>query len=38
MPSLTVPTYGTLVLSPFGNDVVLQDPEPFETRATVLSS
>jgi copper(I)-binding protein len=35
VPSLTVPGHGTLVLSPFGNDVVLQDPQPYETRATV---
>ena len=35
IPSLTVPAHGTLLLSPFGNDVVLQDPQPFETQATV---
>jgi len=33
--SLSVPANGTLQLSPFGNDIVLQDPQPFETRATV---
>jgi hypothetical protein len=33
--NLSVPAGGTLTLSPFGNDVVLQDPQPFETRATV---
>jgi copper(I)-binding protein len=35
VPGLVVPGHGTLVLSPFGNDVVLQDPQPYETRATV---
>jgi copper(I)-binding protein len=32
---LAVPADGTLTLSPFGNDVVLQDPSPFETAGTV---
>jgi copper(I)-binding protein len=35
IPSLTIPAHGTLQLSPFGTDVVLQDPQPFETLATV---
>jgi len=35
IPSLTIPAHGTLQLSPFGSDVVLQDPQPFETLATV---
>ena len=32
---LVVPAHGTLALSPFGDDLILQDPAPFETRATV---
>ena len=32
---LTIPAHGTLTLSPFGNDLVLQDPAPFETAGTV---
>jgi copper(I)-binding protein len=32
---LAVPAHGTLTLSPFGNDLVLQDPAPFETAGTV---
>ena len=32
---LAIPADGTLTLSPFGNDLVLQDPAPFETTATV---
>ena len=28
---LAIPAHGTLTLSPFGDDVVLQDPAPFET-------
>jgi copper(I)-binding protein len=32
---LVVPAHGTLMLSPFGDDLVLQDPVPFETRTTV---
>ena len=35
VPSLTIPAHGTLQLSPFGSDLVLQDPQPFETLATV---
>ena len=35
VPSLTIPAHGTLELSPFGTDVVLQDPQPFETLASV---
>jgi copper(I)-binding protein len=33
--ALTIPAHGTLMLSPIGSDVVLQDPVPFETLATV---
>jgi copper(I)-binding protein len=32
---LVVPAHGTLTLSPFGDDLILQDPAPFETRTTV---
>ena len=32
---LVVPAHGTLTLSPFGDDLVLQDPAPFETSAEV---
>jgi copper(I)-binding protein len=32
---LVIPAHGTLTLTPFGDDVVLQDPAPFETRASV---
>jgi copper(I)-binding protein len=32
---LAIPAHGTLSLSPFGADVVLRDPAPFETRGTV---
>ncbi|MGD0069877.1 MAG: copper chaperone PCu(A)C, partial [Streptosporangiaceae bacterium] len=32
---LAVPAHGTLTLSPLGNDLVLQDPAPFETTGTV---
>jgi copper(I)-binding protein len=32
---LAIPADGTLTLSPFGNDLVLQDPTPFETTGTV---
>jgi copper(I)-binding protein len=32
---LTIPAHGTLTLSPFGNDLVLQHPTPFETTGTV---
>ncbi len=32
---LAIPAHGTLTLSPFGDDVVLQDPAPFETSPTV---
>ncbi len=32
---LAIPAHGTLTLSPFGDDVVLQDPAPFETASTV---
>ncbi len=32
---LVVPAHGTLTLSPFGDDVVLQDPAPFETSTAV---
>ena len=33
---LAIPAHGTLTLSPFGDDVVLRDPAPFETAPTVL--
>ena len=33
--SLTIPAHGTLELSPFGEDLVLQNPQPFETLATI---
>ncbi len=32
---LVVPAHGTLTLSPFGDDLILQDPAPFETRTAV---
>ena len=32
---LAIPAHGTLTLSPFGDDVVLQHPAPFETASTV---
>jgi copper(I)-binding protein len=32
---LVVPAHGTLTLSPFGDDLVLQDPAPFETSMAV---
>ena len=32
---LAIPAQGTLTLSPFGDDVVLRDPAPFETASTV---
>ena len=32
---LTIPAHGALTLSPFGDDVVLQHPVPFETASTV---
>jgi copper(I)-binding protein len=32
---LVIPAHGTLTLSPFGDDLVLQDPAPFEASATV---
>jgi copper(I)-binding protein len=32
---LVIPAHGTLALSPFGDDLVLQDPVPFETSAAV---
>jgi copper(I)-binding protein len=33
--ALTVPAHGTLTLSPLSDDVVLQDPVPYETLPTV---
>jgi copper(I)-binding protein len=33
--ALAIPADGTLTLSPLGDDVVLQDPEPFENLPTV---
>lgn len=32
---LAIPPHGTLILSPFGDDVVLQDPSPFEALPSV---
>lgn len=32
---LTVPAHGTLRLTPFGDDVILENPVPYETRASV---
>ena len=32
---LVVPAHGTLTLSPFGDDLVLQNPAPFETSTAV---
>jgi copper(I)-binding protein len=32
---IAIPAHGTLTLTPFGDDVVLQDPAPFETRHSV---
>jgi len=32
---LAIPAHGTLTLSPFGADIVLQDPVPFETDSSV---
>jgi copper(I)-binding protein len=32
---LAIPAHGTLTLSPFGDDVVLQDPAPFEISSSV---
>ncbi len=33
--SIEIPAHGTLTLSPFGDDIVLRDPAPFETLQTV---
>ena len=32
---LVIPAHGTLTLTPFGEDLVLQQPSPYESRATV---
>ena len=32
---LVIPAHGTLTLTPFGDDLMLQQPSPYETRATV---
>jgi copper(I)-binding protein len=32
---LAIPAHGTLTLSPFGDDVVLQDPSPYESQSAV---
>jgi copper(I)-binding protein len=32
---LVIPAHGTLSLTPLGDDLVLQQPSPYETRATV---
>ncbi len=33
--ALVIPAHGTLTLTPIGDDVVLQQPSPYESRATV---
>jgi copper(I)-binding protein len=33
--ALVIPAHGTLTLTPFGDDLVLQHPSPYESRATV---
>jgi periplasmic copper chaperone A len=33
--ALVIPAHGTLTLTPLGDDLVLQQPSPYETRATV---
>jgi hypothetical protein len=33
--ALTIPAHGTLTLTPLGDDLVLQQPSPYETWATV---
>jgi len=33
--ALAIPAHGTLTLTPLGDDLVLQHPVPYETRATV---
>jgi copper(I)-binding protein len=33
--ALVIPAHGTLTLTPFGPDLVLQQPSPYESRATV---
>lgn len=35
IPDLTIPAAGTVTLSPFGTDVVLEDPLPFEAAGMV---
>ncbi len=32
---LVIPAHGTLTLTPFGDDLVFQQPSPYESRATV---
>ena len=32
---LVIPAHGTLTLTPFGDDLVLQQPSPYETRSAV---
>jgi len=32
---LAIPAHGSLTLGPFGDDVVLRDPAPFETSSSV---
>ena len=32
---LVIPAHSTLTLTPFGDDLVLQQPSPYETRATM---
>jgi periplasmic copper chaperone A len=33
--ALVIPAHGTLTLAPYGDDLVLQQPSPYESRATV---
>ena len=33
--ALVIPAHGTLTLTPFGDDLLLEQPSPYESRATV---
>jgi copper(I)-binding protein len=33
--ALVIPAHGTLTLTPFGDDLILQQPSPYESQATV---
>jgi periplasmic copper chaperone A len=35
VPGLAIPGHGSLTLSPFGDDVILEDPAPFEADGSV---